>query len=168
MRLAIEQAQLAASKFEIPVGAVIVANNALVALGHNQPITDSDPSSHAEMNALRVAGKKLQNYRLPGLDLYVTLEPCLMCAGAMLNARIARVYFGAYDPKTGTAGSVLNVFNESKLNHHTQIHGGILEEECAHLLTTFFKNKRQSNAAQAPMPSIPPNQLRTNSKLTLN
>jgi tRNA(adenine34) deaminase len=145
MRLAIQQASLAAQKNEIPVGAVIVCENELIAAAHNQPILDSDPSSHAEMNALRLAGKKLSNYRLPGLDLYVTLEPCLMCAGAMMNARISRVFFGAYDPKTGVAGSVLNVFNESKLNHHAKIEGGILGEECAHLLKDFFRIKRSTS-----------------------
>lgn len=145
MRLAIHQANLAAQKNEIPVGAVIVYQNELIAEAHNQPILDSDPSSHAEMNALRFAGKKLSNYRLPELDLYVTLEPCLMCAGAIMNARIARVFFGAHDPKTGVAGSVLNVFNENKLNHHTHIEGGILGEECAHLLKSFFRIKRSTN-----------------------
>jgi tRNA(adenine34) deaminase len=94
------------------------------------------------MNALRIAGKKLSNYRLPDLDLYVTLEPCLMCAGAIMNARISRVFFGAFDPKTGVAGSVLNVFEETKLNHHTDVQGGILGDDCAHLLKTFFRNKR--------------------------
>ena len=142
MRLAIEQANFAAQKNEIPVGAVIVHQNTLIASGHNQPITDSDPSSHAELNAIRNAGKKLTNYRLPNLDLYVTLEPCLMCSGAIMNARIGRVFFGAYDSKTGVAGSVLNVFQEKKLNHHTEIQGGILGAECAHLLKSFFKNKR--------------------------
>ena len=145
MRLAIEQAELAANKNEIPVGAVIVFQNELIAQAHNQPILDSDPSSHAEMNALRRAGKKLSNYRLPELDLYVTLEPCLMCAGAIMNARISRVFFGAFDPKTGVAGSVLNVFGESKLNHHTDVQGGILGDECAHLLKTFFRNKRSNS-----------------------
>ncbi len=140
-----EQAELAANKNEIPVGAVIVYQNELIAQAHNQPILDSDPSSHAEMNALRLAGKKLSNYRLPGLDLYVTLEPCLMCAGAIMNARISRLFFGAFDPKTGVAGSVLNVFGESKLNHHTDVQGGILGDECAHLLKTFFRNKRANN-----------------------
>ncbi len=140
-----EQAELAANKNEIPVGAVIVYQNELIAQAHNQPILDSDPSSHAEMNALRLAGKKLSNYRLPGLDLYVTLEPCLMCAGAIMNARISRLFFGAFDPKTGVAGSVLNVFEESKLNHHTDVQGGILGDECAHLLKTFFRNKRANN-----------------------
>ena len=145
MRLAIKQASLAAQKNEIPVGAVIVYENELIAEAHNQPISDSDPSSHAEMNALRLAGKKLSNYRLPGLDLYVTLEPCLMCAGAIMNARISRVFFGAFDPKTGVAGSVLNVFNENKLNHHAKIEGGILGEECAHLLKDFFRMKRSTS-----------------------
>jgi len=145
MRLAIQQAALAAQKNEIPVGAVLVYQNELIAEAHNQPISDSDPSSHAEMNALRLAGQKLSNYRLPGLDLYVTLEPCLMCAGAIMNARIARVFFGAFDPKTGVAGSVLNVFNENKLNHHTSIEGGILGEDCAHLLKQFFRIKRSTS-----------------------
>lgn len=145
MRLAIEQAHLAASFQEIPVGAVLVSNGNLVAQAHNQPIKNSDPSSHAEMNVMRLGGQKLENYRLPGLDLYVTLEPCLMCAGAILNARIARVFFGAFDPKTGCAGSVLNVFNESKLNHHTTVKGGLLEQECGHLLKSFFKEKRSQN-----------------------
>ena len=142
MNIALEQAKKAASEDEVPVGAVLVHENREICRGHNQPIQGNDPSAHAEMIVLRNAGMQLQNYRLPQLALYVTLEPCLMCAGAILNSRISHVYYGASDPKTGVAGSVINVFENSKLNHHCQIEGGILAHDCAAILKEFFQHKR--------------------------
>ena len=127
---------------------LLVDNNALgtctyfISTGFNRPITNSDPSAHAEMMALRVAAQSESNYRLPGTTLYVTLEPCTMCAGAMLHARVERVVFGAADPKTGAAGSVLNVFSEKQINHQTQVEGGIMGEECGQVLRDFFKERR--------------------------
>jgi tRNA(adenine34) deaminase len=142
MQEAIEQAKLAANAGEVPVGAVLVRDGQIVSRGFNQPIGNSDPSAHAEMIAMRAAAEAAENYRLPGTTLYVTLEPCTMCAGAMLHARIERVVFGAQDPKTGAAGSVLNVFSEKQINHQTQVEGGILGEECGQLLRKFFKERR--------------------------
>jgi tRNA(adenine34) deaminase len=142
MQEAIEQAKLAANAGEVPVGAVLVRDGQIVSRGFNQPIGNSDPSAHAEMIAMRAAAETAGNYRLPGTTLYVTLEPCTMCAGAMLHARIERVVFGAQDPKTGAAGSVLNVFSEKQINHQTQVEGGILGEECGQLLRKFFKERR--------------------------
>ncbi len=142
MSIALEQAKKAAVEDEVPVGAVLVHENREICRGHNQPIQGNDPSAHAEMIVLRNAGLQLQNYRLPQLALYVTLEPCLMCAGAILNSRISHVYFGASDPKTGVAGSVMNVFENTKLNHHCQIEGGILSHDCAAILKDFFQEKR--------------------------
>jgi len=142
MQEAIEQAKLAANAGEVPVGAVLVRDGQIVSRGFNQPIGNSDPSAHAEMIAMRAAAEAAENYRLPGTTLYVTLEPCTMCAGAMLHARIERVVFGAQDPKTGAAGSVLNVFSEKQINHQTQVEGGILGEECGQLLREFFKERR--------------------------
>ena len=142
MQQAIEQAMLAASAGEVPVGAVLVRDGQVISKGFNQPISNSDPSAHAEMLALRGAAQSEANYRLPGTTLYVTLEPCTMCAGAMLHARIDRVVFGASDPKTGAAGSVLNVFSEKQINHQTQVEGGIMSEECGQILRQFFKERR--------------------------
>jgi tRNA(adenine34) deaminase len=142
MQEAIEQAKLAANAGEVPVGAVLVRDGQIVSRGFNQPIKNSDPSAHAEMIAMRAAAEAAGNYRLPGATLYVTLEPCTMCAGAMLHARIGRVVFGAQDPKTGAAGSVLNVFSEKQINHQTQVEGGILGDECGQLLREFFKERR--------------------------
>ncbi|MBM3939260.1 MAG: hypothetical protein FJ333_11500, partial [Sphingomonadales bacterium] len=113
----------------------------------NQPIIDHDPTAHAEIAALRAAAQQLGNYRLPGCTLYVTLEPCVMCAGAMLHARLARVVFGAHDPKTGACGSVVNLFTEPRLNHHTQVQGGVLAAECGTLLSAFFAERRQQARA---------------------
>lgn len=146
MRLALAQAKLAWEQGEVPVGAVLVKDGQVIAAGYNRPIVDHDPSAHAEMMALRAAAALLQNYRMPGCELYVTLEPCVMCAGAMMHARIARVIFGASDYKTGVAGSVLNIFDESKLNHHTQLTRGVLAEECAALLQDFFRSRRLAAA----------------------
>lgn len=142
MRLALNQARLAARVGEVPVGAVVVKDGQLVSSAHNAPIALSDPSAHAEMIALREAGKALGNYRLDGCTLYVTLEPCAMCSGAMLHARLDRVVFGAPDSKTGAAGGVLDLFAQSALNHGTQVKGGVLASECADVLKSFFKPKR--------------------------
>jgi tRNA(adenine34) deaminase len=142
MQQALDQARLAAIAGEVPVGAVLVRDGEVISTGFNQPITNSDPSAHAEMMALRAAAKEESNYRLPGTTLYVTLEPCTMCAGAMLHARVDRVVFGATDPKTGAAGSVLNVFSEKQINHQTQVEGGIMGEECGQILRDFFKERR--------------------------
>jgi tRNA(adenine34) deaminase len=124
------------------VGAVLVLEDQVLASGFNQPITHSDPSAHAEMMALRSGATKLSNYRLPDTTLYVTLEPCAMCCGAILHARVKRVVFGAFDPKTGTAGSVTNLFALEQINHHTEVHGGVLADECGQVLRHFFKERR--------------------------
>ena len=141
MQQALDQAKLAAVAGEVPVGAVLVRDGQVISTGFNQPISNSDPSAHAEMMALRAAALEESNYRLPGTTLYVTLEPCTMCAGAMLHARVDRVVFGATDPKTGAAGSVLNVFSEKQINHQTQVEGGIMSEECGQVLRNFFKER---------------------------
>jgi tRNA(adenine34) deaminase len=142
MQQALDQAKLAALAGEVPVGAVLVRDGQVISTGFNQPISNSDPSAHAEMMALRAAALDESNYRLLGTTLYVTLEPCTMCAGAMLHARVERVVFGATDPKTGAAGSVLNVFLEKQINHQTQVEGGIMGEECGQILRDFFKERR--------------------------
>lgn len=152
MTLALQQASLAWELGEVPVGAVVVADGQLIAVGHNRPIANHDPTAHAEIMALRAAAEILGNYRLPQCSLYVTLEPCLMCAGAMIHARLARVVYAAPDPKTGVAGSVLNVFESSQLNHQTEVSGGILAEPAAQLLRDFFKQRR-SLAKQARVAS---------------
>lgn len=142
MQQALNQAKLAAKAGEVPVGAVLVRDGQIISTGFNQPISNSDPSAHAEMMALRSAALNDSNYRLPGTTLYVTLEPCTMCAGAMLHARVDRVVFGAPDPKTGAAGSVLDIFSEKQINHQTQVEGGIMGEECGQVLRDFFKERR--------------------------
>lgn len=142
MQQALDQAKLAAIAGEVPVGAVLVRDGQVISTGFNQSISKSDPSAHAEMMALRAAAHDESNYRLPGTTLYVTLEPCIMCAGAMLHARVERVLFGTADPKTGAAGSVLNVFLEKKINHQTQVEGGIMVDECGKILRDFFKERR--------------------------
>ena len=142
MGLAMEQARLAAAAGEVPVGAVVVKNGQVIAIGRNAPITSQDPTAHAEVVALREAARLLGNYRLEGCTLFVTLEPCAMCSGAMLHARVDRVVFGAADPRTGVAGSVLNLFDNTRLNHQTQVTGGVLAEECGQLLKDFFKPLR--------------------------
>lgn len=124
------------------MGAVVVKDGIVVGSGFNQPIGRHDPSAHAEIAALRDAAARIGNYRLPGCELYVTLEPCVMCAGAIMHARLARVVFGAADPKTGAAGSVVNLFAERRLNHHAEIVGGVLAEECSALLSNFFAKRR--------------------------
>ena len=127
---------------EVPVGAVVVREGQIIGRGFNAPISLHDPSAHAEIQALRAAAKALGNYRLAGCTLYVTLEPCAMCAGAIQHARIARVVFGAADPKTGACGSVINLFAEPLLNHHTEVEGGMLAQQCGELLTAFFRERR--------------------------
>lgn len=143
MRAALEQAQVAGRCGEVPVGAVVVCDGQIVGRGFNQPIGRHDPTAHAEVMALRDAGQRLGNYRLPGCELYVTLEPCAMCSGAIMHARLSRVVFGARDPKTGVAGSVIDLFQEKRLNYHTTIVGGVLAEECGALLSSFFAARRK-------------------------
>jgi tRNA(adenine34) deaminase len=142
MQQAIEQAHLAAIAGEVPVGAVLVRDGQVISKAFNKPITNHDPSAHAEMLALRQAALAEKNYRLPGTTLYVTLEPCAMCVGAMLHARVDRIVFGAPDPKTGAAGSVVDLFAIKQINHQTSIEGGIMGDECGQLLKTFFKERR--------------------------
>jgi tRNA(adenine34) deaminase len=146
MQLALQQARHAWTLGEVPVGAVVVKDGEVIAVGFNQPIGRHDPTAHAEIVALRAAAEKLGNYRLPGCELYVTLEPCIMCAGAMMHARLARVVYAAPDPKTGAAGSVLNLFEQEKLNHHTAVEGGLLADEASAMLRAFFAERR--NAAR--------------------
>ena len=143
MALALQEAQAAAAKGEVPVGAVVVKDGAVIAVGRNSPIADHDPTAHAEIIALRAASKALGNYRLEGCELFVTLEPCAMCAGAMLHARLKRVVFGASDPKTGAAGSVTNLFTNLSLNHQTEVEGGVLADEASGMLQAFFQDKRE-------------------------
>ena len=143
MALALRQAEQAGAIGEVPVGAVVVdAQGNVLASGHNRTIIDADPTAHAEIVALRAAAALVQNYRLPGVSLYVTLEPCVMCIGAMLHARLARVVFGASDPKTGACGSVLDVAELPRLNHHTAVIGGVLAEPCGDILRQFFRARR--------------------------
>ncbi|HQZ02090.1 MAG TPA: tRNA adenosine(34) deaminase TadA [Thauera sp.] len=142
MRAAMALAREAGANDEVPVGAVVVLNGEIVGRGFNQPIGRHDPTAHAEIMALRDAGARLGNYRLPGCELYVTLEPCAMCAGAIMHARIARVVYGAGDPKTGVAGSVVDLFAEPRLNHHATIERGLLGEECGRMLSSFFAARR--------------------------
>lgn len=142
MRMALNLAREAAQAGEVPVGAVIVKDGQVVGRGFNQPIGTRDPSAHAEVRAMRDAGYRLQNYRLPECTLYVTLEPCAMCVGAIMHARIGRVVFGASDPKTGACGSVVNLPAEERLNHHAEFEGGLMSAECAELLKLFFVERR--------------------------
>ena len=142
MRHALELARRAQSEGEVPVGAVIVLDEKIIGEGWNRPITASDPTAHAEVQAMRAAASSVKNYRLLGATLYVTLEPCAMCVGAMFHARIRRVVFGAADPKTGAAGSTVNLFDERRLNHHALVQGGVLAAECGALLSDFFASRR--------------------------
>lgn len=143
MALALELARQAAAAGEVPVGALVVRDGEIVGRGANQPIGRHDPTAHAEIVAMRDAAAAVGNYRLPGSTLYVTLEPCAMCIGAIFHARIARVVYGAPDPKTGAAGSVLNLFGENRLNHHATVEGGLLGPECGELLSSFFAARRR-------------------------
>ena len=142
MALAIEQAKLAEKIEEVPVGAVLVQDNQLIASAHNQPISNNDPTAHAEIQLLRAAGKQLNNYRFPDTTLYVTLEPCTMCLGAMIHARVSRIVFGAYDQKTGVCGSCQDLSTSKCFNHSIETEGGILADECKQLLQKFFKKRR--------------------------
>jgi tRNA(adenine34) deaminase len=144
MTLALQEAQAAAAKGEVPVGAVVVKDGVVIAVGRNSPIAEHDPTAHAEIVALRAAAKGLGNYRLEGCELFVTLEPCAMCSGAMLHSRLKRVVFGASDPKTGAAGSVTNLFHNITLNHQTEIQGGVLADASSKMLQRFFQDKRES------------------------
>ena len=150
MRQALEQAQHAWDLGEVPVGAVVVKDGVVIARGYNQPIGRHDPTAHAEIVALRAAAEALGNYRLPGCELYVTLEPCVMCSGAMMHARLAKVVYGATDPKTGACGSVLNLFGQEQLNHHTAIAGGVLADECGAMLKSFFAARRAAAKRNTP------------------
>ncbi|WP_428995909.1 tRNA adenosine(34) deaminase TadA [Paraburkholderia ferrariae] len=145
MRLAQAAAEEARAAGEVPVGAVLVRGDEVIASGFNHPIGAHDPSAHAEMAALRAGAHALGNYRLPGCELYVTLEPCLMCAGAIMHARIARVVFGAHDPKTGACGSVVDAFANEQLNHHTSVSAGVLADECGEALRAFFADRRRAS-----------------------
>lgn len=147
MREALSQAVAAGCLGEVPVGAVVVQEGVIVGRGFNSPIGDSDPTAHAEVAALRDAARNLGNYRLPGCELFVTLEPCAMCAGAIMHSRIARVIYGARDPKTGVHASVLDLFAVDQLNHHTEIVGGVLADECSQLLSRFFAERRKAAKA---------------------
>ena len=142
MGLALDLARQAGAAGEVPVGALVVLDGEVVGRGWNQPIGRHDPTSHAEIMALRDAAQRLGNYRLPGCTLYVTLEPCAMCAGAIMHARISKVVYGARDPKTGVAGSVINLFAETRLNHHASLVGGVLADQCGALLSGFFAPRR--------------------------
>ena len=143
MQTALELASQAALAGEVPVGAIVVKDSVVIGRGFNAPIGLHDPSAHAEIQAMRDAAKNLGNYRLVGCTLYVTIEPCAMCAGAIQHARIARLVFGASDPKTGACGSVVNLMNEPKLNHHTEVIGGVMAEECGAVLSQFFASRRK-------------------------
>jgi tRNA(adenine34) deaminase len=149
MQLALAQAALAAQAGEVPVGALVTCGGEVIATGRNAPIEGHDPTAHAEMIALRAAAKVLGNYRLVDCTLYATLEPCAMCSGAMLHARLKRVVFGAFDAKTGAAGSVINLFDQPKLNHQTVLNGGMLASESAAMLKAFFSQRRQEKRTQA-------------------
>lgn len=142
MRRALALADTAGALGEVPVGAVVVLDGAVVGEGFNAPIGEHDPTAHAEVRALRAAARAVGNYRLPGAVLYVTLEPCAMCAGAIIHARVNRVVYGAPDPKTGACGSVVDLFAEARLNHHARVEGGVLADECGERLRTFFRERR--------------------------
>ena len=142
MLAALEQAREAQAAGEVPVGAAVVKDGEIIGVGFNAPISRHDPTAHAEIAALRDAANKLGNYRLPGCELYVTLEPCAMCVGAILHARIARLVYGAADPKTGACGSVINLFAEPRLNHHASLTAGVMAKECGALLREFFAARR--------------------------
>ena len=147
MRHALKLASQAQDAGEVPVGAVVVQDGEIIGRGFNAPISRHDPSAHAEMMALRDAAQNIGNYRLVGCELFVTLEPCLMCAGAIMHARIARAVYGASDPKTGACGSVLNAFAEQRLNHHTEVVVGVLADECGLMLSNFFALRRAQQKA---------------------
>ena len=142
MRTAIDEARVAAQVGEVPVGAVVVVNDEVVARGINRTLSDTDPSAHAEIVALRAAAHELRNHRLASATLYVTLEPCAMCFGAMVQARIGRLVFGAYDPKAGAAGSAIDLTDSPAFNHRFEVNGGVLADECGEVLKAFFESRR--------------------------
>jgi tRNA(adenine34) deaminase len=148
MHMALEQAKLAQAHNEVPVGAVLVHNDKVIATGHNSPITHHDPSAHAEMIALRKAGQAFENYRLLDTTLYVTLEPCIMCAGLLVHARIKRLVFGAYDRKAGAVKSIAQILDHPKLNHRVEVEAGVLEKECSEILKNFFSQLRQKDSSK--------------------
>lgn len=150
MQQALELARIAADAGEVPVGAIVVKDGAIIGRGSNAPISTSDPTAHAEIRAMRDAATHLGNYRLVDCTLYVTLEPCAMCTGAIQHARIARLVYGASDPKTGACGSVVNLMAEPKLNHHTDITKGVLAQECGAMLSAFFAARRKKSTASRP------------------
>jgi tRNA(adenine34) deaminase len=158
LRLAIAEARLAEDAGEVPVGAVIVREGEVLATGRNRVIADSDPTAHAEIVAMRAAGRALSNYRLLDCDLYVTLEPCAMCASAILHARIRRLIFATPDPKAGACGSVLSVLNHPQLNHKVEVTTGLLADECSAMLTEFFRTRRKGASLPQPPeePATPP------------
>ncbi|MDP2783755.1 MAG: tRNA adenosine(34) deaminase TadA [Sulfurimicrobium sp.] len=143
MATALELAQQGGALGEVPVGAIVVFQDQIIGRGFNAPISRQDPSAHAEIQAIRDAAQRLGNYRLVDCDLYVTLEPCVMCAGAIMHARIERLFYGASDPKTGACGSIINLFQEKRLNHHTEVIGGVLAEKCGSVLSDFFAERRR-------------------------
>ncbi|RMG49720.1 MAG: tRNA adenosine(34) deaminase TadA [Gammaproteobacteria bacterium] len=151
MRRALEEARAAEAAGEVPVGAVLVQEGRLLAAAGNRPVAEHDPTAHAEIRVLREAGRQLGNYRLPGSTLYVTLEPCPMCMGALIHARIARLVYAASDPRSGAAGSVLDLAAHPALNHRIEVQGGVLADESAELLRAFFRQRRRS-VAQPPVP----------------
>lgn len=155
MRQAIDQAHSAWALGEVPVGAVVVCEGTIIATGFNQPIGTHDPTAHAEIMALRAAATILGNYRLPGCELFVTLEPCAMCAGAMIHARLSRVIFGAADLKTGACGSIVDLFSQTQLNHHTEVTRGVLAEECSCMLKDFFVERRAQRSIGGSLDSLP-------------
>lgn len=158
MRIALDQAHNAWLVGEVPVGAVVMREGKVIATGYNRPITEHDPTAHAEIVALRHAAQLLGNYRLPECELYVTLEPCAMCAMALMHARLKRVVFGAADPKTGAAGSVVDLFAEGRLNHHTQVQGGVLAQACGQVLRDFFAERRAAYRQRRQAESSQPGQ----------
>lgn len=145
MQIALDLAQQAAAAGEVPVGAIVVKDGEIIGRGSNAPITTHDPTAHAEIRAMRDAAQRIGNYRLVGCTLYVTLEPCAMCSGAIQHARIAKVIYGANDAKTGACGSVVNLMAEPKLNHHTEVTGGVLAQECGAVLSAFFSARRKKS-----------------------
>jgi len=146
MKIALEEAQSAYRRGEVPVGAVLVREGNVLARAHNSPIALNDPSAHAEMQVLRQAAEKIGNYRLAGTELYVTLEPCVMCAGAIIHARVERVIFGARDPKCGAVVSLYNILDDKRLNHQVKVTEGVLKEECGEIISRFFREKRVTSA----------------------